>query len=401
MAVGRIGALAFLTLAACRGEAPNTLGAQQIDAMVDSLRPSVEAAVGLPFKTPPRSALVTRDQVRDYLLAKVQKEYPPERIAGVESAYRLLQLLPDTLDLKRLLLDLYSEQVAGYYDPDSSLLYAVRGGDRSQLRLVMAHEMVHALQHQYLPLDSLMLQQGNGDRLAAAQAVLEGHATIASIRILAPGNDVLDTPGFWETYREQVRNQQKTMPVFAGAPLILREGLIFPYLAGAEFMRWWAANRTEALPIGTRLPLSTEQVLHPDRYGSSDLPVAVAFADSTGTVVHEDTLGELEIQVLLAVLRDANEAVLDRPIGWGGDRYRVYQTPDGPALVWYSAWDSQPLADRFLEQLREGFVPRARPGYKASADAVLVSGKPGVRLVHAPEDWSGWSNLPAASGSEK
>jgi hypothetical protein len=400
MAVGRIGALAFLTLAACRGEAPNTLGAQQIDAMVDSLRPSVEAAVGLPFKTPPRSALVTRDQVRDYLLAKVQKEYPPERIAGVESAYRLLQLLPDTLDLKRLLLDLYSEQVAGYYDPDSSLLYAVRGGDRSQLRLVMAHEMVHALQHQYLPLDSLMLQQGNGDRLAAAQAVLEGHATIASIRILAPGNDVLDAPGFWETYREQVRNQQKTMPVFAGAPLILREGLIFPYLAGAEFMRWWAANRTEPLPIGTRLPLSTEQVLHPDRYGSSDLPVAVAFADSTGTIVHEDTLGELEIQVLLAVLRGASEAVLDRPIGWGGDRYRVYQTPDGPALVWYSAWDSQPVADRFLEQLREGFVPRARPGYKASADAVLVSGKPGVRLVHAPASWDGWGELPAVSSKQ-
>jgi hypothetical protein len=398
---GRCAALVFLALAACRGEAPNTLGAQQIEAMVDSLRPSVEAAVGLPFKTPPRSSLVTRDQVRGYLLAKVQKEYPPERIAGVESAYRLLQLLPDTLDLKRLLLDLYSEQVAGYYDPDSSLLYAVRGGDRSQLRLVMAHEMVHALQHQYLPLDSLMLQQGNGDRLAAAQAVLEGQATVASIRILAPGTDVLDTPGFWETYREQVREQQKSMPVFAGAPLILREGLIFPYLAGAEFMRWWAVNREEPLPIGALLPLSTEQVLHPDRYASADLPAPVRFADSAGTILHEDTLGELEIQILLAVLRSANEAALDRPIGWGGDRYRVYEAATGPALVWYSSWDSQPVADRFLQQMREGFVPRPRPGYKASADAVLVSGKPGVRLVHAPEDWSGWSNLPAASGSEK
>jgi hypothetical protein len=387
--------LFLLALAACRGEAPGPLGGQQIDQLVDSLRPSVEQAVGLPFKTPPRSAMVTRDQVREYLMAKVAKEFPPERLDGVQTAYRLLGLIPDTLDLRRLLLDLYSEQVAGYYDPETGMLYAVQGGDQTQLRLVMAHEMVHALQHQYLPLDSLMLQQGDGDRLAASQAVLEGHATIASIRILAPQADVMNSPDFWDTYREQVRNQQRTMPVFAKAPLVLREGLIFPYLGGAEFMLWWSQNERTALPLGSQLPLSTEQVLHPDRYLGRDLPVPIRFADSTTDVLYEDTLGELEIDILLAVLRGSEAAALAVPLGWGGDRYRVYRTPDGPALIWYLVWDGQPMADRFRQQMAAGFIRRAHSGYRVTVEPVAIGGRPGLRIVHAPLAWPGRIPLPA------
>ncbi len=75
---------------------------------------------------------------------------------GLETTYRLFGLLPDTLQLRALLLDLYTEQVAGYYDPDSATLFAVADADPAQLRLVLAHEMIHALQGQYLPLDSIL-----------------------------------------------------------------------------------------------------------------------------------------------------------------------------------------------------------------------------------------------------
>jgi hypothetical protein len=184
------------------------------------------------------------------------------------------------------------------------------------------------------------------------------------------------------------------MPVFRKSPLILREGLIFPYLGGAQFMQWWAANRPEPLPIGVMLPQSTEQVLHPDRYGT-DLPVPVAFADSADDVLFEDTLGALETAILLAVLRDADQAALDLPLGWGGDRYRVYRSSDGPALVWYSVWDGAPQADRFLKQAEAGLVPRARPGYRITAAAVPVAGAAGVRVVHAPAAWAGWTALPS------
>ena len=383
-------------LAGCRGEPPGAASPLRLDQLVDSLRPAVESAVGLAFLRSPRSEYVSKDAVRSYLLARVEKEYPPSRLEGIQAGYRLLALLPDTLDLLRLLLELYEEQVAGYYDPDSARLYAVRGSDPVQLRLVMAHEMVHALQHQYLPLDTLMGQRGDGDRLAAAQAVLEGHATVASARILTPGRDVIPDPAFWETYREQIRNQQRTMPVFASAPLVLREGLIFPYLAGAEFVRWWLEHRKTPLPRREELPQSTEQILHSERYASGDAPLAVRFTDSTETSLLEDTLGEMEVQVLLAVLRGADGAATAAPLGWGGDRLRVFRTDGGPGLVWYSVWDRPQFAERFARQTSTGFTGHARPGYRLAVEQVTVSGRPGVRLVHAPIAWRGWERLPKA-----
>jgi hypothetical protein len=355
-----------------------------IAAVVDSLRPGVEKAVGLPFRTTPRSEMVSKEAVRTYILGRLDKEFPRARRDGMQAAYRLFGLLPDSLDLERLLLDLYAEQVAGFYDPETSTLYGVEGGDRTQMRLILAHELVHALQHQYLPLDSLMVAKGDADRVAATQAVLEGHATLASITLLAPDVDVIRSQEFWEAYRDQVRAQQSNMPIFARAPLVLRESLIFPYVSGAEFMRWWAASGRAPLPSREELPVSTEQVLHPDRY-PGDAPVRVRFTDSTATVLFEDTFGELETQILLASFRGGDRAVTEVPIGWAGDRYRVYETPEGPALVWISAWDGPAQAERFRNQAVEGFGKLARAGYRVVVDAMTIDGKPGVRVVHEPK----------------
>jgi hypothetical protein len=119
----------LLLLAACRG-APKQADGSGLARLVDSLRVPVEKAAGMRFKTAPRSAMRTREQVRAYLLAKLDEELTPPRLRGLEAAYRLLGLLPDTLSLRALLLDIYTEQVAGYYDPDSAMLFGVEGADR-------------------------------------------------------------------------------------------------------------------------------------------------------------------------------------------------------------------------------------------------------------------------------
>jgi hypothetical protein len=393
-------ALALLTTAgACRGQSRGAGEDAVLARLVDSLRVPVERAAGLRFRTPPRSALRSRDQVRAYLIAKLDEELPPERMRGLETAYRLFGLLPDTLKLRDLLLELYAEQVAGYYDPDSATLFGVAGADRAQLRLVLAHEMVHALQGQYLPLDSILKSTANNDRLTAAQSVLEGQATLASIDVLAPGQGVTATPQFWELYRDQVRAQQSTMPVFAGAPLVVREALIFPYLEGAEFMHWWVAHGPrDTLPYGRRMPVSTEQILHPDRYTRGDTPVPLGFAADSGAagVVYEDVLGESEIRVLLAVLAGSDEVQTVVPIGWGGDRFRVYDTPGGAALVWFVLWDDQRSADRFVQSAGPALRRTGRAGYRAALDPATVSGRPALRYVLAPAAWPRWGSLPEA-----
>jgi hypothetical protein len=392
LAAGVLGASA----AACRGQRPGGSGpeATVLRQLVDSLRGPVERAAGLTFRTPPRSALRTREEVRGYLLAKLDQELPPARMRGLETAYRLFGLLPDTLQLRGLLLDLYAEQVAGYYDPDSAMLFGVAGADHDQLRLVLAHEMVHALQGQYLPLDSILESTANNDRLTAAQSILEGQATLASIEVLAPGQHLTGTPEFWETYRDQVREQQAQMPVFAKAPLVVREALIFPYLDGAEFMYWWnTKGPKDTLPYGPRMPVSTEQILYPDRYAHGDRPLALAFPPDSG-IVYEDVLGENEIRVLLAALAGSDEVQTVVPIGWGGDRFRVYGTPDGPALLWYIAWDDARSADRFFRTAGPPLRRTPRPGYRAAFDSLRLSGRPVVRYVLAPDGWPRWAALP-------
>lgn len=382
---------AILALAGCRGEPPGTaLTAERVRDMVDSLMPVVEQASGLEFRATPRSELASVEYVTAYLQSRVARDFPPQRLEGIQAAYRLFGLLPDTLDLERLLVGLYSEQVAGYYDPETETLYAVEGRAPAQIRLVMAHELVHALQHQYLPLDSLMAFRDNGDRLAAVHAVLEGHATVASVRTLTPGRDPTGEPEFWETYHEQVRIQQRQMPVFATAPLVLREALIFPYLSGAVFMQWWGATRGTPLPEVGQMPASTEQILHPDRFTANDQPVPVGF-ETDREVLFEDTLGELEIQILDAVLRGADQAALDRPLGWAGDRYRVFRNGAGSGYVleWRSVWDSEAAADRFAAMLRERYLPLAKPGETIRVERLEIEGRPGLEVLRAKGGWPG------------
>jgi hypothetical protein len=380
----------------CRGEPPASADPNALARLVDSLRSPVERVTGLHFKSPPRSALRTRQQVRAYLVRKLDEELPTPRMRGLETAYRLFGLLPDTLRLRQLLLDLYTEQVAGYYDPDSATLFGVAGADPAQLRLVLAHEMVHALQGQYLPLDSILHETSNNDRLTAAQAVLEGQATLVSIDVLASGQPVSSNPEFWELYREQVRQQQTSMPVFARAPLVVREALIFPYLAGAEFMHWWTSSPfRDSVPYGPRMPVSTEQILFPDRYARGDAPVPLAFPPDSA-VLYEDVLGESEIRVLMARLAGVPQVRVASPIGWGGDRYRVYETPLGPALVWYVVWDDKKSADRFVWGYGGKLRSTTRKGYRTVLENLELKGKPTTRYVLAPEGWEGWGQVPRA-----
>ncbi len=383
-----------LLLAACRGEPERV---PDIQVMVDSLRPSVERAVGLHFRTAPRAEMRSRDQVHAYLEAKLDAELPEAKAHGIETAYRLLGLLPDSVHLRPLLLDLLSEQVVGYYDADSAMLFGVAGSPPEQLRLVLAHEMVHALQGQYLPLDSIFHDLHSNDRLSAAQAILEGQATFASLGIYAPNRDIAHNDEFWSLYHEQVREQQTSMPMFSRAPMIVREQLIFPYVSGADFMHWWAtqSGHADTVPYGPRMPASTEQVLHPDRYQRGDQPLTIVM-DTTAGVIYQDVLGEMEANVLVAARTGSTRPDELPALGWGGDLYRVVDTPGGPALVWYLVFDDVMSAQRFQRGAGSATDSLPGPGYRARLDTLTLGGHPAIRYVVAPAGWARWPELPLA-----
>ena len=393
---------AVLIGAGCRGEAPRAPADETPDVrmarIVDSLRPAVERAMGVPFKSVPRSAMRSREQLRRYLVGKLEEPEQEARTRQSETVYHLLGLLPDSVRLKAVLLDVLTEQVAGYYDPDSAMLFGVTGQDESRTLQTLAHEMVHALQAQYVRVDSILDDVRDADRLAAARAVLEGEATVAQIRMLQPNVDLAQLGEAWSLMRGQLKEVQSTMPAFARAPFVLREELLFPYLSGGEFMRWWETTPLrDSLPYGPRMPRSTEQILHPDRYLSGDAPVSVSI-DSTGDGSDDldDVLGDLSVRLLTGALRGSPEPPLAAPSGWGGDRYRVLETPEGPALIWFVVWDNPAVARRFVDGTGAALLAREREGYRDALEAITLDGRAVTRYVTAPAGWAGWAALPGA-----
>src|ERR1700682_2208456 len=111
--------------AACQPDRPASAGPYA--AQVATAIPLIERAVGLKFKSAPKVETRTRDEVRGFPEKKFTEDLPARELAGAERAYKLFGLLPDTLDLRKYMLSLLTEQVIGYYDPTTKVLYVVSG----------------------------------------------------------------------------------------------------------------------------------------------------------------------------------------------------------------------------------------------------------------------------------
>ena len=390
----------LVALGACSERASTVRHEAALRDLVQQRIPGIEKATGLTFKASPNVARRTRAQVREYILHKLDQETPPAEMVAIEGAYKLFGFVADSIDLRAAVINLLGEQIAGYYDPDSAMLFVVADVDSFLLRTTLSHELVHALQDQYLPLDSILQQKRQTDRSRAAQSILEGQATLAQTLAMMPELKPEDLPSFWEQ-RGVLSEQQSQMKEYAGAPLWLRETLVFPYLAGADFVRWYQAQHPAQHPYGQAMPSSTEQILHPERYAAGDQPVALTFpGPAVDTVRYEDGLGELEIRLLFQELLRDPTGLRATPLasGWGGDRYQVSGVdPQSLALVWYTVWDDAASADRFDRSLKRAWAVRHRAGRVAQIERLTVDGRPGVRLVDAPTAWLGWRRIPGAS----
>jgi hypothetical protein len=347
--------------------------------------PNIERSVGLTFKRSPKLETRSKAQVRQFLLASISDTASQREMRGSQTAYKLLGLLPDTLDLQRLLVNLLTEQVVGFYDPKTKVLYVVDGAPRDMVTMTVTHELVHALQDQYINLDSIQSQHDN-DRKTAAQAVFEGEALYEQF---AANGISLDIPGGWNQVRDMVRQNQASMPIFASAPPFIRETLLFPYLDGAAFMKEYKARRGAAVPFAD-MPQSTEQILHPDAYFTArDTPTTVTIASSALTaraprgsaVTYVDDLGEFETSLWVygAPAEHASQRLAD---GWDGDRYVVLSTPRGDALVWASVWDSSAQAQRVQAALQPRLT--ASPTRTRTLMAEQIQGRPVLLYTDVP-----------------
>ncbi len=368
-------ALALLLAAgACRGTAGDEPYAREVASAV----PRIEAATGMKFKRPAKVEARSREQVREFLVKKFDEETPAQELAGEAAAYKLLGLLPDSMDLRRFLLAVLNEQVVGYYDAATKVLYVVQGTDEQTVGITVTHELVHALQDQYVNLDSIQKATGDNDRLTAAQAVIEGQAQFEQLAIMLGGSDnVALRVGGRDKIREMIRENQSAMPVFATAPMVIQESLLFPYLSGADFVQRFKERRPGVSPL-SELPRSTEQVLHtPAFFGSPpDEPSEVTLPAPRGaTSMYQSTLGEFGTRLFLYQHIGDQQDAARGAAGWDGDRYVVLQGSGGRGIVWASIWDTALEAAEFSDMLTRATARRT-----GAAEGTLPGG--GARFAH-------------------
>src|SRR5256714_3104600 len=335
-------------VSACESQKPQYEGPYAAE--VAQAIPMIEKAVGLRYKTPPKIETRSKEQVRDFVAKQFTDSLARHDIAGQEAAYKRFGMIPDTLKLQPFLTSLLEEQIVGYYDPHTKVLYVVDGSPKDMAQLTITHELVHALQDQYISLDSVQKIRDDNDRLSAAQSVFEGQAVYEQISIMLGGSNIaISLPGGWDRIRELIRENKGSMPIFAEAPKVIQETLIFPYLSGAEFYRNYKERRPGSM-IYQDMPVSTEQIIHPAAFFvTKDNPTRVTLGTlSNATKVYENDLGEFETRLFLFQhLNDQNEAVRGAT-GWDGDRYAVVNTPQGQGITWLTVWDSPVEAGEFF-----------------------------------------------------
>ena len=326
-------------------------------------------------------------QLRTALTKQFDEETPPEYLAANERIYKALGLMPQDASLRDLSLDLLGAGVAGFYRNDQNKLYVVArsGAIGGNEKMAFAHEFDHALQDQTWPVftdqDDVLDQS---DWIMARQAAYEGDASLLmtqwAIENLTPEElqDVIAAGA-----------DPEQAAVLERIPTIMKETLFFPYTTGAAFVAaeqnagGWAA--VDAL--FDRLPESTEQILHPEKYHANEAPVAVDLPDDlakrlgTGwTVPLEDSFGELQTGIWLRESGVAPAAAGDAAAGWGGDRLAVVAGPsDAWAVAWQSVWDSPADAAAFeaaaeTALAKAGGTARILPGVGGTTRWIVIAG---------------------------
>ena len=421
---------ALCVLAAAGGLDATTLGeltAEQ-EARLDGLVSSAVELRGLEAPATIRAGRVDRRGLTAWLDELAAEELPAAEVEPLERALALFGLLPHGVDLRRTYLALLSDQVAAYFDPEEETLVLVDGaaemlaeGDPELGELlasaIMIHEIGHLLQHEHFDLRRFLDSDLASDEGMAKASLVEGDATLVMLSYLL-GFELERFPLADGMLRKLLDDPEAARSMMAGlagadgaaAPRFLQEGLMFPYLRGllfcAEVRR---AGGQKLLDHAFRVdpPLSSEQVLHPEKWlGERDPPVELELPPTSGIpgvgeLRSSGQLGEAQIGVLLAERLGAGGGHDLRAVaaGWGGDRFGLYGEGDSEALAWVTEWDTERDAEEFLavagrafddsvvvgEGRRVGIVVTAPDGAGESLAWKLLA-VPGRRAESAPLD---------------
>ncbi len=303
--------------------------------MTDEVMAKMSKILGLAQLEPLKKSLRSREEIRAYVLQQMKEDKEPEKRYADERMLEKLGLLPKGFPFDAFLVDLLTEQIAGLYDPKAKEFYVADWMQPAEQEIVMAHELTHALQDQHYHLDPWRdAAKPNDDAEAARDAVLEGAATAAMMDYgLRQQGTNLDAVAGTNMKLSTLMGDTDSSPLLTKAPAFLRDSLVFPYGAGADFCMaiyrarggWSGFDSVFQKP-----PVSTQQILHPELYFRGVTPLSVTLPDlipnltSGWKSLDSNIMGEFGLQEILKQFLTPERAADLAPL-WAGDRYTIYE----------------------------------------------------------------------------
>jgi hypothetical protein len=318
----------------------------------------VEETRGLPFLEIPTVTILDEAAFTARVNSDLDEELDPEEVAGQEAMLKLLGMLDEDVDLRSLLLSLYTEQVAGFYDLDTKEMVVPVSVDgiTALQELTISHELVHALTDQHFDVGDIYTDRsdnGNEDDASAMLGLIEGDATYQQFLFLESWGPLKATQAAFEALTIDTS-------VFDATPEWMQQDLAFPYEQGLTFtgylMQESGLKGVDAAYQNP--PVSTEQILDPNKYLRGEIPAELARLTVTldgWEVFDEATLGEWGTRLLLTdTLRpgERNQAAA----GWANDTYRFLLNGNESVFVWSYLAESIPDA----EDLSNALIAHAR-----------------------------------------
>lgn len=414
-----LAALLLVSLPAAGGEAEGPLPlSRRLPAAVADAQRVVERVRGVAFKGTVASALLPEKELPKVLEVKLLEDLPVpfETYAASIAAVGLIDPVPD---LARKIVNLYSRQVVGFYDPKEKRFYVVpertaeaaaspqeglADGAAMVEEALLVHELTHALQDQRLDLARRMKElRGSTDALLALQAFLEGEATVVMAealleRVPEEARELLPADSLAQMVQGMQAAGASAMDGADGVPDYFVKELLFPYVAGTA---WIQRRRGEPAAGGSprppaerwagieavyrRPPQTTSELLHPTRPAPFRLRLPETSrpkqeelpADSR--LLYSDSFGEWVLRTLLE-RAGAGEAAAALAAGWQDDRILFFEPRLHPGhqigFVWRIRLATAEDADALgaaLEPLYTGRPLPARAVVRVEGDVVEVS----------------------------
>jgi hypothetical protein len=312
-------------------------------ATADQVVKEMSQITGWSLKTPLKKSIRSREDIHAYVLHQMDDEKDAkERYASARSA-EAFGLIPKDFNLDSFLVDLLTEQIAGLYDPKAHEFYIADWIPADEQRMVMAHELTHALEDQHFDIEPwVRAARPNDDAEMAREAVLEGSAMAAMLEyeLQGKGLKLKDLPEFDPSVF--VGDLAET-PILKKAPPFIKDSLMFPYFSGLTFSMgvlksggWPAFSSVFARP-----PANTQQILHPDLYFANkvpsplkvDLPAAAPGED--WALLEENSMGELGWKEVLQQFIDEPRAKA-MAAEWDGDDYATFEQKNSKRLMLFT-----------------------------------------------------------------